>query len=108
MIDAQWNHTLHRPIHVAGLYLNPSYAYSYGFRFDREVMSGFYECVQRMVLDAAKNTQLSQELEMYKIATGLFGFDTTINDRSNPIPSELHLFTTSKFKNSISLPNCLF
>ena len=56
------------PIHVAGLYLNPSFAYSYGFRFDGEVMSGFYECVQRMVPGEAKHTQLSQELEMYKRA----------------------------------------
>ena len=50
VIDAQWNHTLH------GLYLNPLLAYSYGFRFDGEVRSGFYECVQRMVPDAVEHT----------------------------------------------------
>ena len=78
-------------------------------------MSGFYECVQRMVPDAAERTQLSQELEMYKRATGLFGFDIAINDRTNLMPSKLHLvsnFQVStlkfKFKISFSLSNSLF
>ena len=54
-------------------------------------MFGFYECVQRMVPDEAEHTQLSQELEMYKRATGLFGFDIAISERTNLIPSKLHL-----------------
>jgi hypothetical protein len=53
VIDDRWNNTLHRPIHAAGLYLNPTFSYTYGFRFDSEVMSGFFECVQRMVPTAA-------------------------------------------------------
>jgi hypothetical protein len=28
VIDEQWNTTLHRPIHVAGIYLNPTFSYS--------------------------------------------------------------------------------
>jgi hypothetical protein len=28
--------------HVAGLYLNPAYSYACGFRFDAEVMDGFF------------------------------------------------------------------
>jgi hypothetical protein len=52
VIDDRWNNTLHRPIHATGLYLNPAFSYSYGFRFDSEVMSGFFECVQRMVPSA--------------------------------------------------------
>ena len=63
VIDARWNHRLHHPIHAIGLYLNPMFSYSCGFRFDGEVMSGFYECVQRMVLGATERAQLSQELE---------------------------------------------
>ena len=51
VIDERWNNTLHRPIHVVGIYLNPAFSYSYGFRFDVEVMDGFLTCVQRMVLD---------------------------------------------------------
>jgi hypothetical protein len=49
VIDEQWNNTLHHLIHAAGLYLNPAYSYACGFRFDAEVMDGFFQCVQRIV-----------------------------------------------------------
>ena len=78
-------------------------------------MSGFYECVQSMVPSAAEHTKLSQELEMYKKAIGLFGFDIAINDKTNLMPSKLHLVSTFqvstlkfKFKISFSLSNSLF
>jgi hypothetical protein len=29
--------------HAAGLYLNPTYSYACGFRFDVEVMDGFFQ-----------------------------------------------------------------
>ena len=63
VIDERWNNTLHHPIHDVELYLNPTLSYSYGFKFDGEVMSGFYECVQRMVPSAIDRIELSQELE---------------------------------------------
>jgi hypothetical protein len=97
VIDDRWNHTLHRPIHAAGLYLNPAFSYSYGFRFDSEVMSGFFECVQRMVPSAADRLELSQQLELYKRSIGLFGFDMAINDRKNIMPSKFHLVLSFNF-----------
>jgi hypothetical protein len=97
VIDDRWNHTLHRPIHAAGLYLNPAFSYSYGFRFDSEVMSGFFECVQRMVPSAADRLELSQQLELYKRSIGLFGFEMAINDRKNIMPSKFHLVLTFNF-----------
>ena len=108
VIDARWKHTLHRPIHVARLYLNPTFAYSYGFRFDGEVMSGFYECVQRMVSSSTDRAELSQELAMYKRAMGELGFDIAINDSINLMPSKLHLISTFNFQISFSLSNSLF
>ena len=97
VIDQRWNNTLHRPIHAAGLYLNPAFSYTYSFRFDTEVMSGFFECVQRMVPSAADRIELSQELEQYKRASGLFGFEMAVNDRTNIMPSKLHLVSVSNF-----------
>ena len=49
VIDERWNNTLHRPIHAAGIYLNPAFSYPCGFLFDVEIMDGFLTCVQRMV-----------------------------------------------------------
>ena len=97
LIDERWNNTLHRPIHAAGLYLNLAFSYSYGFRFDGEVMAGFFECVQRMVPSAVDHIELSQELEQYKRASGLFGFEIAVNDRTNIMPSKLHLVSISNF-----------
>jgi hypothetical protein len=98
--DDRWNNTLHRPIHVAGLYLNPAFSYIYGFKFDSEVMSNFFECVQMMVPSAADRLELSQEWELYKRSIGLFGFEMAINDRKNIMLSKFHLVLTFKFQNS--------
>jgi hypothetical protein len=97
VIDDRWNNTLHRPIHAAGLYLNLAFSYSYGFKFDSEVMSGFFECVQRMVPSVADRLELSQELEFYKRSIGLFGFEMAINDKKNIMPSKFHLVLTFNF-----------
>ena len=67
VIDERWNNTLHRPIHVAGLYLKPTLSYTYSFK-----------CVQRMVPSAVDRIELSQELEQYKRASGLFGFEIAV------------------------------
>jgi hypothetical protein len=100
VIDDRWNNTLHHPIHAVGLYLNPAFSYTYGFRFDSEVMSDFFECVQRMVRSATNQLKLSQDLELYKRSIGLFGFDMAINDRKTIMPSKFHLVLTFKFQNS--------
>jgi hypothetical protein len=45
VIDEGWNNTLHHPINGTWIYLNPTFSYSCGFRFDVEVMDGFLTCV---------------------------------------------------------------
>ena len=74
MIDDRWNYTLHHPIHDVGLYLNPAFSHSCGFRFEVEVMDGFFECVERIVEFNDDHTEISKELEVYRRVTGTFGF----------------------------------
>lgn len=45
LIDEQRSNTLHHPIHVVRVYFNPAFFYSYRFRFDAKVMSGFLQIV---------------------------------------------------------------
>jgi hypothetical protein len=66
-------------------------------KFDSKVMSGFFECVERMMPSAADRLELSQELELYKRSIGLFGFEMAINDRKNIMPSKFHLVLTFNF-----------
>jgi len=49
MSDGTILNALHHLIHVARIYLNPTFSYTHGFIFDVEVMDGFLTCVQRMV-----------------------------------------------------------
>jgi hypothetical protein len=70
VIDKRWNNSLHRLIHAAGLYLNLAYSYASGSRFDAEVMDGFFQCVQRMVLTPAKHSEISKQIEIYKLSVG--------------------------------------
>jgi hypothetical protein len=60
VMDERWNNTLHRPIHAAGLYLNPAFTYACGFNFDGEVIDGFLQFVQRMVLTLAERSKISR------------------------------------------------
>eukprot|EP00253_Pinus_taeda_P001574 PITA_01574 len=82
VIDERWNNTLHRPIYAARIYLNLAFSYACGFVFDAEIMDGFLTCVQRMVRSPAKRTEISKEIETYRMAGGTFGFDMAVTDRT--------------------------
>eukprot|EP00253_Pinus_taeda_P027747 PITA_27747 len=86
VIDERWNNTLHRPIHVAGIYLNPAFSYACGFRFDVEVMDGFFTCVDRKVASEQKCEDISKEMEVYRMRGGTFGFTMAIKNRKTKMP----------------------
>eukprot|EP00253_Pinus_taeda_P023997 PITA_23997 len=79
--DERWNNTLHRPIHAAGIYLNPAFSYPSGFLFDAEIMDGFLTCVQRMVRSPAERAEISKEMEIYRMACGTFSFEMVEAER---------------------------
>eukprot|EP00253_Pinus_taeda_P032453 PITA_32453 len=81
LIDERWNNTLHRPIHVAWIYVNPAFSYPCGFLFDVEVMDVFFTYVQRMVPSLAERAEISKEMEIYKMAGGTFSFEMPVVDR---------------------------
>eukprot|EP00253_Pinus_taeda_P016967 PITA_16967 len=70
VIDEQWNNTLYRPIHAAGIYLNPAFSYPCGFIFDAEIMDGFLTCIQRMVQSPTKRAEISKKLDIYRMIHG--------------------------------------
>eukprot|EP00253_Pinus_taeda_P036730 PITA_36730 len=86
VIDQRWNNTLHRPIHAAGVYLNPAFSYACGFRFDAEVMDGFFSCVERMVSSEEEREEISKEMEVYRMGGGTFGFNMAIKNRTTKMP----------------------
>ena len=78
VIDERWNNSLHRPIHVAGLYLNLAFSYACRFQYDVEVMDRFLQCVQRMVLTPFERSKISRQKEIYRMAGGIFGYDMVV------------------------------
>eukprot|EP00253_Pinus_taeda_P026349 PITA_26349 len=86
VIDERWNNTLYRTIHAAGIYLNPAFSYPCEFEFDAEIMDGLLLCVQRMVRSPAERTEISKEIEIYRMAGGTFGFDMAVIDRTTKMP----------------------
>eukprot|EP00253_Pinus_taeda_P023416 PITA_23416 len=92
VIDQRWKNTLHHPIHAAGVYLNPAFSYACGFRFDAEVMDGFFTCVERMVSFEQEREEISKEMEVYRMGGGTFGFNMAIKNRTTKMP---HAWWTS-------------
>eukprot|EP00253_Pinus_taeda_P003094 PITA_03094 len=86
VIDERWNNTLHRPIHAAGLFLNPTFSYACGFDFDTEIMDGFLSCVQKMVRSSEQRIEIFKQIETYRMAGGTFGFEMAVNDRMIKVP----------------------
>ena len=86
VIDERWNNTLHRPIHAAGLFLNPAFSYACGFDFDAEIMDGFLSCVQKMVRSPLQHIEISKQIETYRMAGGTFGFEMAVTDRTTILP----------------------
>jgi len=91
VIDDRWNNTLHRPIHAAGLFLNPAFAYSCGFLFDAKVMDGFFTCVQKMVPNPSERAEISKEMEVYRMAGGTLSFDMAVQDRTAKMPGKIFI-----------------
>ena len=86
VIDERWNNTLHRPIHAVGLFLNPAFSYACGFDFDAEIMDGFLSCVQKKVRSPEQRIEISKQIETYKMAGGIFGFEMAVTDRTIKMP----------------------
>ncbi|KAF6147997.1 hypothetical protein GIB67_024172 [Kingdonia uniflora] len=76
-----WNNILHRPIHAAGYFLNPSLFYYDDFVADAEVAGGLLCCIVRMVKDKKIHDLILQQLDEYREAKGSFGWINAVDQR---------------------------
>eukprot|EP00253_Pinus_taeda_P016164 PITA_16164 len=86
VIDSRWTRMLHRPIHVATLFLNPAFSYKCSFDLDGEVMEGLHSCIHRMVPDPKLRSKINHKIQYYRDCVGLFGFDDAIRERTLFMP----------------------
>eukprot|EP00253_Pinus_taeda_P030681 PITA_30681 len=75
IIDERWNNQLHRPIHVAGYFLNPRYHYkakeSRALR--GEVRDGLIDCIDRMIPLESDQLEIHRQATTFSNASGTFG-----------------------------------
>lgn len=90
IIDHRWEHQLHRPLHAAGHYLNPSIFYDDVQRIEscEEIMDGLQSCIERLSPSIQVEDQTIRELNKYKNAEGMFGKSSAIRQRKQMAPAE--------------------
>lgn len=89
IIDARWESQLHRPLHAAGHYLNPEFFYeNSNIEQDEEVMDGLYKCIQRLVPSVEVQDKITDELNKYRNAQGLFGIPMAVRQRKTKSPGK--------------------
>ncbi|RVW84750.1 hypothetical protein CK203_046693 [Vitis vinifera] len=86
-IDARWTSQLHRPLHVAGYYLNPQLRYGDKFSNVDEVRKRLFECMDRM-LDYQERLKADIQLDSYDQAMGEFGSRIAIDSRTLRSPTK--------------------
>ncbi|KAA0041431.1 hypothetical protein IC582_004440 [Cucumis melo] len=88
IIDQRWEHHWRHPLCAAGFYLNPKYFYSIEGDMHGEILSGMFDCIERLVSDTNVQDKIIKEITSYKNASGDFARKTAIRARGTLLPAE--------------------
>ncbi|KAK9070497.1 hypothetical protein SSX86_010899 [Deinandra increscens subsp. villosa] len=89
IIDKRWDCQLHRPLHAAGYYLNPSLYYNNPrVEDDDEVVSGLYSCIEKLALNEDEQLRIHTGLPTYRGAEKVFGYPIAKKMRAKLAPAE--------------------
>ncbi|KAL4201696.1 hypothetical protein AMTRI_Chr02g259880 [Amborella trichopoda] len=90
IIDRRWDTQLHRHLHSAGYFLNPSLHYKHpSIESDRVINGGFLDVLERLVPDKDIQDEFqSHELIKFKLALGNFGRDIATRNRDTTDPGK--------------------
>lgn len=88
IIDKRWKQHQQLPLYAAGFYLNPRFFYSIEGDAPVTIVSGIFDCIERLVPDTKIQDKISKELNSYKVAAGDFGRKMAIRARESLLPSE--------------------
>ncbi|XP_022992595.1 uncharacterized protein LOC111488898 [Cucurbita maxima] len=88
IIDQRWEHHWHHPLHAAGFYLNPKFFYSIEGEMHSEIMSGMFDCIERLVSDTKIQDSIIKEMNLYKNADKDLGRKMATRTRETLLPAE--------------------
>ncbi|KAG6578414.1 hypothetical protein SDJN03_22862, partial [Cucurbita argyrosperma subsp. sororia] len=103
IIDQRWEHHWHHPLHAAGFYLNPKFFYSIEGEMHSEIMSGMFDCIERLVSDTKIQDSIIKEMNLYKNADKDLGRKMAIRTRETLLPAEWWSTYGGRCKNLQSL-----
>ncbi|GJU97115.1 retrovirus-related pol polyprotein from transposon TNT 1-94 [Tanacetum coccineum] len=79
----------HRPLHVAGHFLNPQWFYDKSKNVDcEEIRTGLSACIRRLVPDLRIQDAIADELDLYQKEARMFGDPMEIRHRSTKAPAD--------------------
>ncbi|GMY08472.1 hypothetical protein FCV25MIE_03711 [Fagus crenata] len=87
IIDRRWEQW-HLHLHAAGFYLNPKFFYSIEGDMHHEILTGMFDCIERLVPDTKVQDRIIKEINSYKNETGDFGRKMAIRARDTLLPEE--------------------
>ncbi|XP_077226238.1 uncharacterized protein LOC143859407 [Tasmannia lanceolata] len=82
IIDQRWDRQLHSPLHAAGYFLNPALFFTLTFSRHSEVSRGLLACITRLVPDEGTQDLITNQIEDYREAKGMFGMKLAIRNRT--------------------------
>ncbi|KAL5569037.1 hypothetical protein UlMin_025612 [Ulmus minor] len=88
IIDQRWEQQRHLPLHGAGFYLNPKFFYSIEGDLHNDILSGLFDCIERLVPDTKVQDKIIKEINSYKNSAGDFGRKMAIRTRDTLLPAE--------------------
>ncbi|KAJ9558023.1 hypothetical protein OSB04_012637 [Centaurea solstitialis] len=72
IIDAKWDHQLHRDLHASGYFLNPRFRWFNDFSNHSDITRGLFACVERLVKDDVMYSKIEEQINEYENRQGLF------------------------------------
>ncbi|KAJ7964543.1 HAT transposon superfamily [Quillaja saponaria] len=88
IMDHRWEQLWHHPLHAAGFYLNPKFFYSIQGDIHSKILSGMFDCIERLVSDTKVQDKIIKEINSYKTAAGDFGRKMAVRARDSLLPAE--------------------
>ncbi|GKV19183.1 hypothetical protein SLEP1_g29475 [Rubroshorea leprosula] len=92
IIDDRWASQLHRPLHAAAYFLNAHLRFDpnpeNNYKVDMEVKRGFYDCLERMVLNQDERNKIDSQIDFFKARKGLFGSTQARNMWNKKSPAD--------------------
>ncbi|XP_025014015.2 uncharacterized protein LOC8274856 [Ricinus communis] len=88
IIDHWWEQQSNLPLHAAGFFLNPKVLYSIEGDLHNEILSGMFDCIEKLVPDVTVQDKITKEINSYKNASGDFGRKMAVRARETLLPAE--------------------